>query len=204
MRKNILLIGALLFLLPSSLLAQETSLGKLYKWLDASKGLQIQLVYTIGEYKDQPASYYGYGNKFYFESELLKSWYDGVDLWVYVAQSGEVNLTTPEPADLVEINPLLNLNRINSKDYKITERADGEYILLKAIPYRSSDIEWIEVKISRDGLPLSLILKEKGVEENVVVKLRSLKQEAFKGMQQKDFYRFTKNKLSGIMVIDLR
>lgn len=204
MVKKKLLIASVLLLLPFSLFAQEATLSKLYRWLDASKGLQIQLVYTIGEYKDQPASYYSYGNKFYLESELLRSWYDGVDLWVYVAQSGEVNLTTPEPADLIEINPLLNLNRINTQDFKISERMDGKFVLLKAVPVRSSDVEWIEVRLSSDGLPLSLTLKEKGIDENVQVKLRSLKQEAFKGMQQKDFYRFTKNKLAGVAVIDLR
>lgn len=203
MKKKILLLLSIL-LLPLALSAQEATLARLLKWLDASKGIQVEFTFTAGDFMTN-GKYFGYHNKFHLDSDnLMKAWYDGADLWVYVAQSGEVNLSNPETADLVEINPLLNLSRINSKEYKITETSKGGITTLKAIPQRKGDIEWMEVQLSADAKPIKLIVKEKGVDTLIAVKVLSIRQGDFPNMQQSDFYRFTKNKLPGVSVIDLR
>lgn len=202
--KKILLLPILLLLLPLSLPAQEATLAKLLKWLDASKGLQITFELKAGELNSK-GTYYGSGKMFYLENkEILRAWYDGKDLWVYSTTSDEVNLSTPEEEDLMEINPLLNLNRINMGEFNITESIKNDQITLRAIPKKKMEIERLEVKLKPDGQPISLQIIEKGMDSPINVRVTTITQGAYKEMNQKDFFKFTKNKLPGVAVIDLR
>lgn len=202
--KKIFILPALLLLLPLTLSAQEATLAKLLKWLDASKGLQIAFELKAGDLNSK-GTYYGFGQMFYLENkDILKAWYDGKDLWVYAASSDEVNLSTPEEEDLFEINPLLNLNRINTSEFTISETLKNDQITLRALPKKKMEIEWLEVKLKANGHPLSLQIKEKGMDNPISVRVITLTQGSFKGMNQKEFFKFSKNKLPNVSVIDLR
>lgn len=185
--------------------AQDITTSKLLRWLDSSKGLQVEFAYSIGDLQSI-GTYYGSNQKFYVEvQDMLMGWYNGSDLWVYVVGSGEVNLSTPLPEDLLEINPLLNLKNINTKDFKIIEHKDKDNITIKAIPLKSDHpLEWLNVVMNKDAKPLTLQIKEKGMNEVAVLKIISLKQGGFNEMKNPDFFTFSKNKLPNVQVIDLR
>lgn len=46
------------------------------------------------------------GDMFTISSPGLRSWYDGKTQWTYSSQIGEVNIITPTPEEVSQINPL--------------------------------------------------------------------------------------------------
>ncbi len=134
------LLALLPLLFAFSAEAQEQTLQKAKRYLDASKGLQIEYQLTIGEDSEQ-GSYYALGEDFCLESPSIRAWHQGGNLWVYIPQNGEVNLTQPYKEDLLELNPLLNLNRISAKTFlsmRVKQRSISVPIVLKVTKLRQS------------------------------------------------------------------
>lgn len=198
------LLVSLLLSLPA--MAQEVKLNQTKAYLKTDKGLKIDYQMSVGQSLSS-GTYYALGECFYLESEEIKSWHDGKDLWVYIPQNGEVNLSTPYPEDLLELNPLLNLNALDSRAYKLTETKSGVHSVLRATPLRQNReerIEWLEVTVDAQGRPLSLRIKEMGMRDLITIKVNSLSQEISPEMRQKGFFSFSQNKVPGVAVIDLR
>lgn len=177
--------------------------------LDAKAGLRISYQYSLGDFQSEGV-YYAKGRQFYLEDAALKSWYDGQNLWLFVPESNEVNLTTPRPEELSLLNPLLSLHDLNTElyDIKVMSKANG--ITLHATPKAKtssgypSTIEWLQLVIQADGTPISLDIKEQGMKDVVSLRVKKLQKGATKEMQQKDFFRHLPNKTKGAEVIDLR
>lgn len=181
------------------------TLDKILEHLDAREGLRITFDLTM---EDTPirGDYYALGHNFHYDTPQMKAWFNAKDLWVYLEQNDEVNLSTPMKEDLTEINPLLNLNVIREQKFRITETNKNGQHNLTAIPEKSYKgvIEKVMVTADKDFKPLSMSIKEKGMSKMIQVRIVSLRQGAFPEMKEKGFFNFTGNKLPGKLVIDLR
>lgn len=197
------LLALLPLLLAFSAEAQEQALQKAKQYLNANKGLQIEYQLTIGEESEQ-GSYYALGEDFYLESPSIRAWHQGGNLWVYIPQNGEVNLTQPLKEDLLELNPLLNLNRISAKTFTLTQSTVGAVTTIKAVPKRTEEIAWLEIHLNSKCEPLSMRVKQRSVAQPIALKVTKLRQSTSPQMKQKGFFRFEANKLPGVPVIDLR
>lgn len=185
--------------------AQESMLTKAKTYLDASQGLQIEYQLKVGN-DTSLGSYNALGTAFYLESDAMKAWHEGGKLWVYVAQNGEINLSTPEREDLLELNPLLNLERVSSRTFTLKESKAGEVTNIQATPKskKGEEIEWLILSLDKNGKPLMLKVKQKGIAQAIEVKVTKITKGCTDAMKRKGYFSFASNKLPGVSVIDLR
>lgn len=185
------------------------ALDKSIELLQAKEGLQVGFRMTLEDVTTD-CKYYAEGRRFYYDSEEVKAWYDGTDLWVYVKQSGEVNLSTPHKEDLMEINPLLNLEGVRKNAFSLTKKREGKNIRITAVPrtmgknrYNGS-LARLEALIAPDGRPISLRLEEKGLMEPVLIEVTRFEEGQFKELKDRSFFKYTPEKVKGATLIDLR
>lgn len=185
--------------------AQEAILNKAKGYLDATKGLQINYLLSVGDDSDV-GTYYALGDAFYLESQELKAWHQDGNLWVYLAQNGEVNLSTPVKEDLQELNPLLNLEYISSKTFDLSQNNVGGFTTITAVPKatRGEEIEWLTLVVDKDGQPLALSVKQRSVPLPINLEVTKLVKGTTEPMKRKGFFSYDANKLPGVAVIDLR
>ncbi|MDO5017569.1 MAG: LolA-like putative outer membrane lipoprotein chaperone [Porphyromonas sp.] len=197
----VLLTTLLLCTLTAS--AQEGLLGKAKRYIDSANGLQVEFELTMDGETSQGA-YYALGEAFYLETDGLKAWHSDGSLWVYLSVNNEISLTHPHREDLLELNPLLNLDRISDKTFTVTETKAKGVTTVKAAPKEREEVEWIMLTVDTDGKPLSLRVKQRSLEQPVMLKVTHLSLTTSEVMKQKDFFRYTQNKMPGVAVIDLR
>ena len=190
--------------------AQTTDvLDKTISRLEAKDGLQVDFRMTLEDVTTD-CKYYAEGRRFYYDSEEVKAWYDGTDLWVYVKQSGEVNLSTPHKEDLMEINPLLNLEGVRKNAFSLTKKREGKNTRVTAVPRTKGKNRYdgslarLEALIAPDGRPISLRLEEKGLMEPVLIEVTRFEEGQFKELKDRSFFRYTPEKVKGATLIDLR
>lgn len=184
-------------------------LDKSIERLQAKEGLQVDFRMTLEDVTTD-CKYYAEGRRFYYDSEEVKAWYDGTDLWVYVKQSGEVNLSTPHKEDLMEINPLLNLEGVRKNAFSLTKKREGKNTRVTAVPRTKGKNRYdgslakLEALIAPDGRPISLRLEEKGLMEPVLIEVTRFQEGQFKELKDRSFFRYTPEKIKGATLIDLR
>lgn len=185
------------------------ALDKSIELLQAKEGLQVCFRMTLEDVTTD-CKYYAEGRRFYYDSEEVKAWYDGTDLWVYVKQSGEVNLSTPHKEDLMEINPLLNLEGVRKNAFSLTKKKEGKNIRITAVPRTmgknryDGSLARLEALIAPDGRPISLRLEEKGLMEPVLIEVTRFEEGQFKELKDRSFFKYTPEKVKGATLIDLR
>ena len=184
-------------------------LDKSIERLQAKEGLQVCFRMTLEDVTTE-CKYYAEGRRFYYDSEEVKAWYDGTDLWVYVKQSGEVNLSTPHKEDLMEINPLLNLEGVRKNAFSLTKKKESKNTRVTAVPRTKGKNRYdgslarLEALIAPDGRPISLRLEEKGLMEPVLIEVTRFEEGQFKELKDRSFFRYTPEKVKGATLIDLR
>lgn len=184
-------------------------LDKSIERLQAKEGLQVGFRMTLEDVTTD-CKYYAEGRRFYYDSEEVKAWYDGTDLWVYVKQSGEVNLSTPHKEDLMEINPLLNLEGVRKNAFSLTKKKEGKNTRVTAVPRKkgknryNGSLAKLEALIAPDGRPISLRLEEKGLMEPVLIEVTRFEEGQFKELKDRSFFKYTPEKIKGATLIDLR
>lgn len=184
-------------------------LDKSIERLQAKEGLQVGFRMTLEDVTTD-CKYYAEGRRFYYDSEEVKAWYDGTDLWVYVKQSGEVNLSTPHKEDLMEINPLLNLEGVRKNAFSLTKKKEGKNTRVTAVPRKkgknryNGSLARLEALIAPDGRPISLRLEEKGLMEPVLIDVTRFEEGQFKELKDRSFFKYTPEKVKGATLIDLR
>ena len=185
------------------------ALDKSIELLQAKEGLQVGFRMTLEDVTTD-CKYYAEGRRFYYDSEEVKAWYDGTDLWVYVKQSGEVNLSTPHKEDLMEINPLLNLEGVRKNAFSLTKKKEGKNTRVTAVPRKKGKNRYdgslarLEALIAPDGRPISLRLEEKGLMEPVLIEVTRFEEGQFKELKDRSFFKYTPEKVKGATLIDLR
>ena len=202
---SILLLGGLAATAQESVSALDNAIRR----LSAGEGLQADFEMKL-EGETIPAHYYAEGRRFYYDSEPVKAWYNGTDLWVYIAQNGEVNLSTPEKEDLLEINPLLNLEELRTHHFGVREERVGESVRVTATPdsattgsYRGT-LRRLTAMITPEGRPLTLTIEEADLEQPIEILVTRFEEGAFPELRKRDFFAYTSAKVPGAVVIDLR
>lgn len=141
------------------------------------------------------------GRKFAIVSSSQSTWYDGSDIWVYSANSGEATVWKPSNSELAESNPLLYLS--SASDYTVENAPgakSGEVMLMLKPKKRGSGVKSIKVTLNcATNLPKALdIATGSG---NFKVTIRNLRLNA--AVSDASF-RFPKSKYPKAKVTDLR
>lgn len=209
MIKRLLFSSFLFLFIPHLILGQSDSriITDLIKSLDATSGLKV--TFQIKSEKEaQEGSYYALGKRFFLDTKQLKAWYNGTELWVYLAQNNEVTLSIPENEDLEMINPLLNIKALRKENIKIqTRKISSGLTEITATPKKESPKEFKRFEViysTIEKIPLSLSLYEIGGGKSWDILILQLLKGASPEMKEELFFSFQENKLPGTMVIDLR
>ena len=205
--KKILFAFLTLALSAVSLWAGTPVLDKMIQAADASKGLRITFAINMDGEKEVQGHYYAYDKKFHFTTPQMQAWYDGTNLWVYLEQNGEVNLSLPMKEDLALINPLLNLTEVKKAAFTVHESKipnTGYRITATPLKKKDSQIVQLTAEANLKYVPTLIKIKEKGSSSEIKVTVKSITKGAFSEMNVKDFFEYTPNKLPGKPVIDLR
>ena len=144
------------------------------------------------------------GDKFYLNCAGIQTWYNGKTQWSYVETNEEVNISTPTPEELQQINPYLLMKSYKSgynyqyKGIHTINNQTGYEIVLT--PLNQQDITSITLLISTEYIPLYLKIEQNyqsSVEFNITAFQPSpdLSDESFT---------FDKNKYPDAEIIDLR
>ena len=101
------------------------------------------------------------GNRFYLESNGVKSWFNGVTQWSYVPENQEVTISNPTPEEILTINPyslLANYKKSYHYEYIGSKRMNGEEVSeVKLTPVLQTDVKLITFSINESYHP-SIIL----------------------------------------------
>lgn len=104
------------------------------------------------------------GKRTYIESNQFgKQWFDGKTLWTLNPKTREVTVSTPESADIADINPLMYLNGYDGsfRLFFSKRKEAGKYlVLLNPRNTKNTDIKAIEVAVdSKTMLPERFIIR---------------------------------------------
>lgn len=144
------------------------------------------------------------GNKFQIDSDRMSTWFDGTTQWSLLAGSNEVNLTTPTPEEIQQINPYTFVDlyksgyRLSASDVTYQGKSCHE---VRMVATRSgSSISEMRITIdSSSYLPHSIRIREGADWTRIRVKSLAT------GKHLADsVFRFDSKSRPGIEVIDLR
>ena len=137
------------------------------------------------------------GNKFKAVTPQSTVWYDGKTQWAYMKGTNEVNISTPNEAQRLSMNPYTFLS-IYKNGYNLSMKTGANYqIHLKAIqPARS--VQELYITITKRYQPQQIKMLQGG-------KWITIKISNFKAINQSDnLFRYNAKETKGAEVIDLR
>lgn len=142
------------------------------------------------------------GDMFTISSPEMRSWYDGKTQWTYASQIGEVNIITPTPEEVRQINPLAIIKTF-STDYTsqpLKAPAGKTAVRLKA-KNSKADITSADITIDDKTLYPTAITLAMSNNQKVTLTIRSVN--SGPKLPASDF-RFDKTRFPGVNVVDLR
>lgn len=140
------------------------------------------------------------GRKFFVKSPESLVWFDGTTQWMMLTGSKEVNVTTPTPAELQQMNPYYFLNLYKS-GFDLKMRIEGANYVVTMTSQKKKGVKQMEVTINqKTSLPSRVVMtSQRG--SKTIVNISSIK----KGKKQPDtLFRFNKKEHPKVQVIDLR
>ena len=205
--KKIGLIFFLLFLIPSSVNAQENLtakeiLAKTSSLISSSKGVNAAFSISSADSKGS-GILKAQNGKFMMELPGAIVWYNGKEMYSYNANTEETTLINPSPQELAETNPLLYIKNLGD-EYNISFSKDKEYgkYVIDLIPKsKKSEMKNMTVYIKKgDFTPDKLIATP--ISGNMfTINIISFKT----GINMPgDTFEYPKSKFKGIELIDLR
>lgn len=170
--------------------------------LNSEKGLCIEFELSMPGSTPDHGTYYALKDMFYIETSELKAWYNGKELWVYLYQNGEINLSHPEPEEIIEINPLIALPLI-LKEYRLTVSKTATGHLIVAVPQKKSrqSVEHIRITGNKKNPIKNIEVKEKEMTDRLSIHVKTVKQNI---NISKQTFSYTPDKEPNAKVIDLR
>lgn len=142
------------------------------------------------------------GNMFTLTSPGLSTWYDGSTQWTLSAQTAEVNIVTPTPDELRQVNPLAILSAFDT-DYKAAAlKAPKGCTAVSLTPTDSqAEIRRADITFSdATGWPTRIALTLTG-NHHVVIDVHAVTQGPRLPVSA---FRFDPKRHPGVEVIDLR
>ena len=196
-----LFFALLTLLLPYCLSAQtdkaKAVLDKVISTFTEEGGIQIDFEGT------EKGTIVMKGEKFYFHSGQIQSWYDGKTQWSYVADTEEVNISHPTPEELQGINPyfiLVNYQENFESSYKGMKTHEGKQVQEIVLAPKGNANEQITLWISKTNHPIYIKVENNGkpVSEIHVKNVRKQKE------INDHVFRFNKSLYPNAEIIDLR
>lgn len=118
--------------------------------LKRAKSIVIEFNFVSADRQSENGTLTIVGDKFKLSSPSFMSLYDGTDLWTANSATNEINVYTPEPEELAEVNPLSILSS-GSHSFNMTLlTGPASEKRLKLTP-RSSDYPYKYVIVSIDS-----------------------------------------------------
>lgn len=143
------------------------------------------------------------GDRFTVSSPQMMSWYDGHTQWTYSVHIGEVNVITPTPDEVRQINPMSILKDF-STNYTVStpvRKADGKTEVRLTSRNRRDDIQAVDLTIDdKTDYPTRIVLRMSN-HQNVTIAVNTIA--TGKPLPEATF-RFDAKKFPGVQVIDLR
>ncbi len=146
------------------------------------------------------------GNKFVLKTQEMTTWFNGITQWTYMAQTEEVNVTTPSKEELQTTNPSILLHSYKKgftptyKGESTAQNGKAAYNI-ELLPRKKGDIIKVELQIEKySNLPASIsVVMKNGTASNVyITKMKT-------GMNQPDsFFVFNKKNYPNVEIVDLR
>jgi outer membrane lipoprotein-sorting protein len=143
------------------------------------------------------------GEKFYFHSGQIQSWYDGKTQWSYVADTEEVNISHPTPEELQGINPyfiLVNYQENFNSSHKGMKSHEGKQVQEIVLVPKGNANERITLWISKMNYPIYIKVENNGKPVNEINVKTIQKQEQITDHA----FRFNKSLYPNAEIIDLR
>lgn len=142
------------------------------------------------------------GDMFSISSPGLRSWYDGKTQWTYSSQIGEVNIITPTPEEVRQINPLAIIKTFSTAytTQQLKAPAGKTAYRLKAKDSRA-DITSADITIDDKTLYPTRITLSMSNKQKVTLDIRSV---STGSRLPTDNFRFDKKRFPGVNVVDLR
>lgn len=142
------------------------------------------------------------GDKFVLRTPGMMTWYDGTTQWTFSSQVGEVNIVTPTPEEVAQINPLAIISSFTGAftARTVPSKAGSQTVILKA-KNPKSDVSSAQVTINdATGYPskVTVTLSNRQTVAIVVDKVMTGSRLSL------DSFRYNPATLPGVPVVDLR
>ena len=141
----------------------DALLGRAADKLRASKSVTAQFTLSAGGNKSAGKIILA-GERFHVSTADLTTWYDGNTQWTYVPSADEVNITTPTPEELQQVNPFAIINAFR-RSYKASfagKTATTRTILLSSTA-KAAEIKTVTVTLNTSTLyPIRIAINLSG------------------------------------------
>lgn len=142
------------------------------------------------------------GEMFTISSPNMMSWYDGKTQWTYSSQIGEVNIITPTPEELQQINPLAIVKSFSSGyTTQLLKSPAGKSIVRLTSKNAKSDITSADITIDNTTLYPTRIVLTMSNRQKVTIDIKSVNRG---GKLPTENFRFDKKRYPGVQAVDLR
>lgn len=172
MKKSLITLFILLLTIPVS--AQRNQASRVLDRTVAAfhKAGGVKAVFTLQIFEKQALSGYTEGTlllkgeKFVLRTDNVVTWFDGKTQWSYLTDSDEVNISSPGPDELQEINPYAVLNNYKTGyDYAMgtvkTYRGKSVNHVILTSTDPKKQISRIELYIAEGNYPVFIIAENR-------------------------------------------
>lgn len=149
---------------------------------------------------------YMQAGKMHLDTDYFKLWFDGKNQWAYMPHNGEVNLTEPNPSEMMMINPyawmMLAGNGYQAQMGTITQLQGKSVfeVVLKA-ENNWADLEEVAFYVDKNNYDMVRVSAKQRGGEQFLVDIKGVQSLA---KQPDTFFQFDEKSYPEAMVIDMR
>ena len=138
------------------------------------------------------------GNKFRTITPQAKVWYDGKTQWSFVKQTGEVNISTPNEAQQMSMNPYKFITMYKNGYNLSMKNSGGNHVVHLVATNKQRSVQELYITISSNYQPKTIKMRQGNVWTTITITNFSAKN------QDDAIFRFPAKEFKGYEVIDLR
>lgn len=138
------------------------------------------------------------GNKFYANTPQAKVWFDGKTQWAYMAQTDEVNISTPTQAEQMAMNPYTFINIYKTGYYATAKSVGDGYEVHLTAQNQKRTVQELYITIAKNYQPKQVRMRQGKTWTTINIS-------NFKAVNQSDaVFKFNSKACPGAEIIDLR
>lgn len=203
--KRLLLFIALIIAIPIH--SQNTKcsiLDNVIKEYDNSNGVSANFsIYSNGNgyISEVEGKIFLNGNMFSFFTQEMECGFDGKTLWTYIKDNNEINLSTPDEEEIININPYLLLKNYSNRFNCSCKGKNGNLEIIALSPKNSDDyIENVEITINNKLLYPTKFEITNSDKSKIVINVTGYNKTTI----DKTTFVFNQKRYANIEIIDLR